>query len=150
MDGSTKFKKVRKERKARKARATARLLHASKQEALRAPRLDRVDPVSDDFLKTYEWRRVRVQVLDRDGRICASCYTRGSADSPLHVDHIKPRRLFPHLALDLDNLQVLCDACNHGKGNWNWGDYRPKEGVVYDPFDEFMARFGPEKCKGEV
>ena len=37
----------------------------------------------------------------------------------VHVDHIKPRRLFPSLALVESNLQVLCEVCNHGKGNWD-------------------------------
>jgi 5-methylcytosine-specific restriction endonuclease McrA len=38
-------------------------------------------------------------------------------ESVMHVDHIKPRRKYPHLALVFDNLQVLCHDCNHGKGN---------------------------------
>lgn len=43
----------------------------------------------------------------------------------MNVDHIKPRRLFPWLALELKNLQVLCHDCNHGKGNWDQTDWRP-------------------------
>ena len=35
----------------------------------------------------------------------------------LEVDHIKPRSTHPELALDFDNLQVLCHDCNQGKGN---------------------------------
>ena len=42
----------------------------------------------------------------------------------IHVDHIKPRKLFPHLALDVNNLQILCHECNHGKGNWDQTDWR--------------------------
>ena len=42
----------------------------------------------------------------------------------LNVDHIKPRFLFPDLALRLDNLQVLCGDCNEGKGNWDMTDWR--------------------------
>lgn len=42
----------------------------------------------------------------------------------MNVDHIKPRKLFPELALDPDNLQVLCHECNHGKGNWDMTDFR--------------------------
>lgn len=33
--------------------------------------------------------------------------------------------LFPDLALSMDNLQVLCGDCNHGKGNWDVTDWRP-------------------------
>ena len=42
----------------------------------------------------------------------------------MNVDHIKPRKLFPNLALDSSNLQVLCEVCNHGKGNWDMTDWR--------------------------
>jgi hypothetical protein len=35
----------------------------------------------------------------------------------LHVDHVKPRSKYPELALDLDNLQILCAACNTRKGD---------------------------------
>ncbi|WP_232796123.1 HNH endonuclease [Citrobacter rodentium] len=35
----------------------------------------------------------------------------------MHVDHIKPRSLYPHLALDLSNLQIMCNECNVSKSN---------------------------------
>jgi 5-methylcytosine-specific restriction endonuclease McrA len=41
-----------------------------------------------------------------------------------HVDHIKPRKTHPHLALDFDNLQILCEDDNHGKANWDSTDWR--------------------------
>jgi ATP-dependent Lon protease len=34
----------------------------------------------------------------------------------MNVDHIKPRKRYPELALDIRWLQILCGACNHGKG----------------------------------
>jgi 5-methylcytosine-specific restriction endonuclease McrA len=39
----------------------------------------------------------------------------GTPGNPLHVDHIKPRSKFPRLAIDINNLQVLCADCNLGK-----------------------------------
>lgn len=46
--------------------------------------------------------------------------------------HIQPRKTHPHLALVLSNLQVLCHDCNHGKGNWDTTDWRPREGYMYN------------------
>lgn len=45
---------------------------------------------------------------------------------------MKPRSKYPELALDPDNLQVLCKACNLGKLAWDETDFRPKqpEGVA--------------------
>lgn len=80
----------------------------------------------DAFLNSFEWRKVRMEVLKRDGAVCACCGATRADGVRLHVDHIKPRKLFPHLALTLENLQVLCEECNHGKGNWDMTDWREK------------------------
>src|SRR3990167_676882 len=79
------------------------------------------------FYRSYEWRKLRYQALERDGGACLAC-GRGRKDGAvLHVDHIKPLRRNWELRLDLSNLQVLCDLCNHGKGNWNETDWRDAE-----------------------
>jgi len=74
-----------------------------------------------DFYRTRQWREVRYQVLVKYGRICQCC---GQKEGFLHVDHIKPRSLFPDLELDINNLQVLCEACNIGKSNRDTTDWR--------------------------
>lgn len=79
---------------------------------------------SDDFLRSYEWRSVRMEVLKKYGARCQCCGASAATGAVINVDHIKPRKLFPDLALDIENLQVLCDACNHGKGNWDMTDWR--------------------------
>jgi len=43
-------------------------------------------------------------------------------ESP-HVDHVRPRCLFPQLELQFQNLQVLCKSCNEDKG-MKIADYR--------------------------
>lgn len=87
---------------------------------------------TDAFLESYEWRRVRMVVLKRDGARCACCGATPADGLRMHVDHIKPRRKFPELALDVDNLQVLCEVCNHGKGNWDDTDWRPTQEAAND------------------
>lgn len=83
-----------------------------------------VDVTSDAFLSTYAWRRLRMQALTRYGARCQCCGASPATGAVMNVDHIKPRRLFPALALDLENLQILCHECNHGKGNWDQTDWR--------------------------
>ena len=81
---------------------------------------------SDKFLMSYEWRAMRMFVIERDGRRCRCCgATPGDGMTRINVDHIKSRRDHPELALDPNNLQVLCSVCNHGKGNWSQTDWRP-------------------------
>lgn len=45
----------------------------------------------------------------------------------IHVDHIKPRHRYPHLSLDFNNLQILCEDCNIGKGWRDMTDWRPEQ-----------------------
>lgn len=83
-----------------------------------------IDGGDEAFLLSYEWRRIRMQALKKYGARCQCCGATASDGVRLHVDHIKPRKLFPALALDIENLQVLCEECNHGKGNWDMTDWR--------------------------
>lgn len=78
----------------------------------------------EEFLRCAEWKRLRYRALLKYGRRCCCC---GRQDGQLHVDHIKPRFRYPELALSFENLQVLCEDCNLGKGAWDETDWRPKE-----------------------
>jgi hypothetical protein len=78
----------------------------------------------DPFFSSPEWRRVRYEALKGADGVCQCCGAPPQRDKPLHVDHIKPRSRFPDLALDPDNLQVLCVDCNLGKGASDQTDWR--------------------------
>lgn len=83
-----------------------------------------VDVTSSEFLNTYEWRKLRMQALKLYGPKCMCCGSTPANGAVVNVDHIKPRKLFPSLALEIKNLQILCHECNHGKGNWDQTDWR--------------------------
>jgi hypothetical protein len=78
---------------------------------------------SNEFLESFEWRKLRYEALLKNGRQCQCCGAK-PPNTVLHVDHIKPRKIHPELALDINNLQILCHECNHGKGNWDSTDFR--------------------------
>lgn len=83
---------------------------------------EKVDKVKK-FYRSYGWRKLRYEVLKFWGGKCQACK---NSERVLHVDHIKPIKKYWKLRLDPDNLQVLCDLCNHGKGNWDETDWRPE------------------------
>ncbi len=75
------------------------------------------------FFKSRRWMLLRYEAFEIHGRQCLCC----GAKPPqvvIHVDHIKPRSLYPELELDIDNLQILCEECNLGKSNLYNTDYR--------------------------
>lgn len=78
----------------------------------------------DPFLRSWEWKQVRYDVLRDHGGCCSLCGRNQSDGIVLNVDHIKPRRKYPELALTKSNLQVLCHDCNMGKGNRDQTDWR--------------------------
>ena len=79
---------------------------------------DNDDTDSDsDFYRSARWRSLRYQAFKRYGRVCALCRrTPGAHGVVLHVDHIKPRSRHRELQWAIDNLQILCEDCNLGKG----------------------------------
>ena len=74
---------------------------------------------------------VRYEALKRAGKRCELCGVKEGDSNyenrlPLHVDHIVPRSKGG--SNDIENLQVLCRACNLGKGNRDDTDFRSKDG----------------------
>lgn len=79
---------------------------------------------SKAFYSTPEWQQVRYEALRQNDGRCECCGRAKSDGVVLHVDHIKPRSLFPSLSLKISNLQVLCEDCNLGKSNRDDTDWR--------------------------
>lgn len=131
---STAYVRKKEVRRAKSQRKKQRLAEAKKlglsvqelrlTKKTQAPKPTGVDVTSVEFLSTYEWRKTRMIALKKYGARCQCCGASAATGAVIHVDHIKPRKLFPQLALDVDNLQVLCHECNHGKGNWDMTDWR--------------------------
>lgn len=75
-----------------------------------------------EFYKTREWRELRLVILIAQ-RVCRLCGRSPDSGAILHVDHIKPRSLYPELSFDPSNLQILCRECNITKSNLLHGAY---------------------------
>ena len=73
------------------------------------------------FYDTIQWQKLRYKAIKLYGKTCHCC---GATNVEIHVDHIKPRSKYPELELEINNLQILCRACNLGKGNTDVIDWR--------------------------
>ncbi len=71
---------------------------------------------SEKFYKSDDWLNLRFQALQKLGNKCVSCGATPQQGAVLHVDHIRPRSIYPELAFKIENLQILCLHCNFGKG----------------------------------
>jgi len=74
----------------------------------------------EQFYSSPEWAIIRKQVIDEEGYICALCGKKIRKQGDITVDHIKPRSKYPDLALERQNLQVLCRKCNSSKRDEDW------------------------------
>lgn len=110
------------------ARAAKLAVISWREKAMKSGELKDAPVTADEFYASQAWRAVRYDALKRSRGCCELC---GAAptDAALHVDHIAPRSKYPHLALDINNLQVLCRACNIGKGNRDDTDWRKRPNV---------------------
>lgn len=76
------------------------------------------------FYLSPEWRQLRYKVLKKNQGRCQCCGSTAADGKKMHVDHIKPRSKFPKLSLCEENMQLLCEDCNLGKGAWDDTDWR--------------------------
>ena len=75
-----------------------------------------------DFYQSDAWIKLREETLARYGKKCQKCGA--TPPAAIEIDHIKPRSRYPKLALDPNNLQVLCQPCNQKKSDKDETDYR--------------------------
>ena len=72
---------------------------------------------------TKRWPKLRIQALKLYGGRCHCCGAT-KRDTRIDVDHIKPKGRYPLLALDINNLQILCYTCHLAKGHNDETDWR--------------------------
>ncbi len=48
---------------------------------------------------------------------CALCLSHLSSPGLIEFDHILPRKKYPHLISNINNIQTLCKTCNLSKGD---------------------------------
>lgn len=84
--------------------------------------------------RTPQWKALRFMARRRDGFRCVTCGTRGR----IEVDHIKPIRTHPELALDLGNLQCLCPGCHSRKTREEVGLRNGREDPKRDAWKELL------------
>lgn len=101
------------------------------------------------FYLSREWRDLRYRVFKKYGFDCMACgRNKKNHGVIIHIDHIKPRSKHPELELNFDNLQVLCEDCNLGKGNKYEDDFRPDTPKDEQP-KEYKKRPEEDKRKYE-
>lgn len=96
-------------------------------------------PKMDDFYKSWGWKKLRYAVLKYYGYRCMCCGATPADGKSIVVDHIYPRKKFPKLEMDFNNLQVLCNDCNMGKSDDDYTDFRePLPEGAYDHIDSIL------------
>lgn len=64
------------------------------------------------FYNSGVWLSKRAEALDRDNNECQKCKARGGFSPANCVHHKKHVKKHPELALDLENLNSLCNSCH--------------------------------------
>lgn len=110
---------------ARKAFQTNQQFEQTRFDAYKFARECHADPKYDAFRTSPEGREWRDQQFKRYGHRCPECnkiINRNNAN----IDHKYPRRFYPWLAWEIENLWVMCIDCNKAKGHLEWEDYLTK------------------------
>jgi 5-methylcytosine-specific restriction endonuclease McrA len=87
--------------------------------------------LDSDFRREFEdlgiGTDIYAEVVAASGHRCAACgrqFSLRRRKPLLHVDHIQPRKLYPHLLYVCSNLQVLCRPCNSHKSAYDGDDWK--------------------------
>jgi 5-methylcytosine-specific restriction protein A len=71
------------------------------------------DKEAKRFYNSDAWKKCRPIILTRDRYLCQECLRKGILTPANTVHHIKHYKEHPELALDPNNLEVICDSCHN-------------------------------------
>ena len=67
---------------------------------------------------------IKNEIRRKHGMVCAGCGCMIRLTIMRHVDHIKPKKIYPELEFLYSNLQVLCRPCNAHKSTYDGDDWK--------------------------
>lgn len=75
------------------------------------------------FYTSKPWRKLRLDVMDRDMNLCQYCALNDRVTVADMVDHIVPREVDISKELDMSNLVASCNSCHRLKQDWEQKHY---------------------------
>ncbi len=66
-----------------------------------------------EFYTSPVWRRLQARILKDNHYECERCRKKGLVVRARTVHHRKYLRNYPELALDVDNLEPICERCHY-------------------------------------
>ncbi|PSR55769.1 HNH endonuclease [Adhaeribacter arboris] len=117
--------------------------------------LSRGEKIPNNLKNNYNHVDVK-DALRKESRFkCMYCESTIAHVSHEHIEHIKPKSIFPDLTSEWDNLGLACQVCNMNKGNEYDNTYPFINPYLDDPAN-FLVALGhiihhrPNNTRGEL
>jgi hypothetical protein len=123
--------------------------HKTAKTAYEFARKNYADPKYEVFRTSDKGRAWKKHQLAQYNHRCPECY-KPINGSNANIDHKHPRRYYPWMAWDINNLWILCIECNEAKSDMEWGSYlatvRKKRGqAVVDRILKYAPPASPDR-----
>ena len=80
--------------------------------------IDKGEKIPENIKNRYNHQEIKsVLRKETNGGKCMYCESPIAVVAPEHIEHYKPKKDFPELTYDWDNLGLSCPYCNINKGN---------------------------------
>lgn len=91
----------------------------------------------DSFYRTQRWRKLRKRVLERDNYLCVRCLHKYNIfnSENLEAHHVKSRKNYPELELDMNNIVCVCKTCNLQLGTADSLDFEYRTNTLSEDFN---------------
>lgn len=99
------------------------------------------DYEADRTKSVWNKKYIREALLEMSHNKCCYCECKiGRGEREMHVDHFKPKSIYPELVVAWENLFPACPHCNKEKSDHDSGEYSIINPVDDNPKDYFYLR----------
>ena len=97
-----------------------------------------VDSIPDKYKDKYRKQDIKKALCEMYNKRCCYCEGRIGAQAYEHIEHLKPKSLFPQECYEWNNLHWVCEICNSGNKNDQWDRENPILSPTEDRIEDYI------------
>lgn len=103
------------------------------------PLYEKFSHIPNEYVKHYKHEDIKKALVKTYKKCCCYCESPIGVQTYEHIEHLKPKSIFPDKCFDWDNLHLSCQVCNVSYKKDKWDAIYPILSPTLDVVENYLS-----------